>query len=432
MAEAPSQTGSTISSEVPSLYEVATNQFHRAADVLGLEEGVREILVHPKSEVIVNFPVRMDDGSYRVFRGYRIQHNNILGPFKGGLRYHPEVNLDEVKALAAWMTFKTALTSIPFGGAKGGITCKPWELSSDEQMRLTRRFAHALGSNIGPEFDIPAPDVGTNAQHMVWIMDTYINSVSTGDRNRARAVVTGKTLACGGSEGREKATGQGVCYVTEQWARNRNIEFRELTVAVQGFGNVGYHAALIAEEMGARVVAVQDHTGATQNPEGLDIKALRGHANVTGGLPDFPGGENLLAEDFWGVDCRVLIPAAIENQLTVPRAERVKAEVVVEGANGPTTPGAEKVLAGKGIEIIPDILANSGGVVVSFFEWLQNKNCEYWDLDMVDRRLRRYLMRAYQRTVDNMKEFSTDFRTGAYLTGLKRLQAVYRERGIFP
>lgn len=418
--------------ETASLYEAAQRQFRRAADVMGLDASVRLILEQPKNEVCVNFPVRLDNGQYRLFRGYRIQHNNILGPYKGGIRYAPDVNLDEVKALAAWMTFKTALAGVPFGGGKGGITCKPWELSDDEQMRLTRRFTHALGSNIGPEHDIPAPDVGTNSKHMNWMMDTYANGLGTNERNRARAVVTGKSLATGGSEGREKATGQGLCYIVEAWAALRSQKVANLRLAVQGFGNVGYHTALIAQDLGATVVAVHDHTGAIANPAGIDARALKRHTDATKKLVGFSGAKDIPIEDFWSVPCEILVPAAIENQLTKSRAERIKAKLVVEGANGPTTGLADQVLFDRQIEVIPDILANSGGVVVSFFEWLQNRNCESWDLETVDRKLQRTIIRAFENTVTKTRDFKCEFRSAAYIVGLERIAKAYTERGIFP
>ena len=425
-------TETTSAPEALSLYQVAQSQYRKAADLMHLDESVRTIIEQPKNEVIVNFPVKMDDGDYRLFTGYRIQHNNIRGPFKGGIRYHPEVDLDEVKALAAWMTFKTALAGVPFGGAKGGITCRPWELSQAEQMRLTRRFTHALGANIGPEWDIPAPDVGTNAQHMVWMMDTYVNSVYGPDRNRGRGVVTGKTLACGGSEGREKATGQGVCYVIEAWAKSENRQVGDLRIAIQGFGNVGYHAARIARLMGAKIVAIQDHTGTVVNPEGLDVTALFEHTQKNGGLPGFPGAEELSSEEFWAVPCDVMVPAALEKQITSRNAPTIKASVIVEAANGPTAYDAEAILTSRGIKIIPDILANSGGVIASFFEWLQNRHCEQWEEDMVDRKLKRTMLSAWQASLSRSEEHSCDLRTGSYIVALGRLQDTYLERGIFP
>jgi glutamate dehydrogenase (NAD(P)+) len=421
-----------LTGESSSLYETAQRQFQRAAEVMKLDENVRTILQQPKNEVCVNFPIRMDDGSYRLFRGFRIQHNNVLGPYKGGIRYAPEVNLDEVKALAAWMTFKTALAGLPLGGAKGGITCRPWELSEGEQERLTRRFTHALGANIGPEQDIPAPDVGTSAKHMNWMMDTFANGVGANERNRARAVVTGKSLACGGSEGREKATGQGVCFVIDAWAQARRASMKGLRLSIQGFGNVGSNTAIIAHDMGATIVAVDDHTGCVANPDGFDPRALQAHAAANKGLPGFAGAAKIDKEKFWDIACDVLVPAAIENQLTEARARRIQAGLVVEGANGPTTPLADAVLQARGIDVIPDILANSGGVIVSFFEWLQNKNCEQWDVGDVDARLKRQIIRAYEQTAKMMRDFQCDRRTAAYIVGLERIQQAYRARGIFP
>jgi len=427
-----SEASALDNEETGSLYETARQQFSRAAAVMELDDSVRSILEQPKNEVIVNFPVRMDDGRHLMFRGYRIQHNNILGPYKGGMRYHPDVNLDEVKALAAWMTFKSALAGIPFGGGKGGISCRPWELSSEEQMRLTRRFTHSLGTNIGPDYDIPAPDVGTNAQHMVWMMDTYLNSVNAHDRNRGRAVVTGKTLTCGGSEGRDKATGQGVCFAVEFWAQARGLTVSNLTIAIQGFGNVGYFAARIANAMGAKVVAIQDHTGAVANPSGIDVEALKAHSDKTGGLGGFDAADDIDAEAFWATECDAMIPAAIENQLTSARAQRLQTKVVVEGANGPTTIRAEQVLKERDIEVIPDILANGGGVIVSFFEWIQNRNCERWEVKLIDRRLRRMMMRSWALVTEAAQRHDCDSRTAAYIVALQRLQDAYAERGIFP
>lgn len=415
-----------------NLYEMATAQFNRAADAVNLDADVRTIIGQPKNEIIVNFPVRMDDGAIRLFKGYRIQHNNILGPYKGGIRFHHDVNLEEVKALAAWMTWKTALAGLPYGGAKGGVNVRPNTLSKNELMRLTRRFAHALGTNIGPEYDIPAPDVGTNSQTMDWMMDTYMNTVSTVDRTRGRAVVTGKSLACGGSQGREKATGQGVCLIIEQWAKDRNQKVSDLNVAVQGFGNVGYWTCAILVQMGAKIVGVHDHTGAILNARGVDIAALKRHSDATSKLGGFGGGEEVAPEAFWGIDCDVMVPGAIENQITAKTAPLVRAKVVVEGANGPTTTIAERDLQRRGIEIIPDILANSGGVITSFFEWLQNRASQYWSLEEVDRRLKDMLLAAYASTQKMAKDLKIDLRAAAYGVAINRIADAYRSRGVFP
>lgn len=415
-----------------NLYEVALVQFNAAADAMNLDPKVRAILGEPKNEIIVNFPVRLDTNEYRVLRGFRIQHNNILGPYKGGIRYHPDVDLHEVKALAAWMTYKNALVGNPFGGGKGGVKLDPRGFSQDELMRITRRFTHALGTNIGPDYDIPAPDVGTNAQTMDWMMDTYMNTVSFFSKNRGRAVVTGKTIECGGSVGRDKATGQGLTFVADQWIRDRGLSMKGQRVAVQGFGNVGSHAALLLRQLGAKIVAVLDHTGGVVNEAGLDCEALLQHSRATGALPGFRGGDTLPGEAFWGVDCDIVVPAAIENQVTAERAGRIRARVVVEGANGPTTPEADRILAGRGIEVIPDILANSGGVIVSFFEWLQNRSCEYWDEGRVDERLRTTILRAYAETVREMKTGRVSMRSAAYIVGMRRIEKAYLQRGIFP
>jgi glutamate dehydrogenase (NAD(P)+) len=425
-------TEGPMSAEHQKLDKMAQAQFERAADAVELEPGLREILKHPKNEIIVNFPVKMDDGAYRMFTGYRIQHSNILGPFKGGIRYHHDVNLEEVRALATWMTWKTALSGIPYGGAKGGVNVRPSQLSQDELMRLTRRFTYALGTNIGPEYDIPAPDVGTNSQTMAWMMDTYVNTVAIVDRTRGRGVVTGKSLSIGGSVGREKATGQGVCLVIEAWAKAKNLDLKTQRVAVQGFGNVGYFTAKIIAEMGSKVVAVQDHTGSVFNAKGIDVEALRRHHVQTGRLGAFAGGEDIPPETFWAVDCDVMVPAAIENQVTGKTAPSIKAKVVVEGANGPTTPAGERELARRGIDVIPDILANSGGVIVSFFEWLQNRSSEYWSLETVDQKLKNLILTAYDKVVKTSTERRVDLRTAAYCVGIKRIAEAYKERGIFP
>ncbi len=426
----PAQAGQT--EQHLNLYEMASAQFQRAADAIELDPAIRTILGQPKSEIIVNFPVRMDDGSYRLFTGYRIQHNNILGPYKGGIRYHHDVNLEEVKALAAWMTWKTSLAGLPYGGAKGGVNVRPTTLSKEENMRLTRRFTYALGTNIGPDYDIPAPDVGTNSQTMDWMMDTFTNTVASVDRTRGRGVVTGKSLACGGSEGREKATGQGVCLIIEQWAKDHGHKLSDLRVAVQGFGNVGSFTAAIISEMGAKVVAIHDHTGAIMNARGIDVAALRRHTASTGRLPGFAGGEDITPETFWGVDCDVMVPAAIENQVTGKTAPLIKAKIVVEGANGPTTPLGERELARRGIDVIPDILANSGGVIVSFFEWAQNRASQYWHLDEIDRKLKDMLLTAYGKVVKMSKDKRVDMRTAAYCVAIQRIGDAYKARGIFP
>jgi glutamate dehydrogenase (NAD(P)+) len=415
-----------------SLHQVAVEQFQRAADIIGLKDEYREILSHPKNEVIVNFPVQMDDRRTKVFTGYRIQHNNILGPYKGGLRFHPDVDLDEVKALAAWMTFKTALAGIPFGGAKGGITIDPGAYSTDEMRRVVRRFTHALGSNIGPDHDIPAPDMGTNSQTMDWLMDTYANITPPEFRQSVKGVVTGKSIACGGSVGREEATGRGVLYALRHWCGETGARLDELRVSVQGFGNVGSYFAELATEAGCRVVAIADHTGTIGADDGIDIVKLRAWVADTGGVAGFPAADVIGTEDLFSVAADVFVPAALENQLTAARARTLKVRLVIEAANGPTTLDAEAVLAARGVDLIPDILANSGGVIVSYFEWLQNKSARAWSFADVDERLRSIVWQAHDDVVARCAEFGCSRREGAYIVALARLAEAYDRRGIFP
>ncbi len=415
-----------------NVFEVAGAQFKRAADAAGLEEHLRVILAQPKNELIVNFPVRMDDGTHKLFKGYRIQHNNIMGPYKGGMRYHPEVHLDEVKALASWMTWKCALLEIPFGGAKGGIKFDPSNYSQGELERVTRRFTHALGSNIGPDHDIPAPDMGTNGQTMVWMMDTYMNSGSREMKNALRGVVTGKTVTSGGSKGRSKATGQGLVYMIQAWADERGFNLDGARISVQGFGKVGAAAAQILARLGCILVAVQDHTGSVLNPEGIHPKRLSEHIAKTGGVARYPAGKKASHEAFFAADADIFIPAALEMQITAETAPLLKCKLVAEGANGPTDLDGERIMAEKGIDVLPDILANAGGVTVSYFEWLQNRRAEQWTLEEVDGRLHRQMARAYQTMRRLTLEHGVDNRTAAYMHGIQRIQSVYRERGIFP
>ncbi|MGF1598582.1 MAG: Glu/Leu/Phe/Val dehydrogenase [Acidimicrobiales bacterium] len=415
-----------------SLHQVAVEQFQRAADLIELKDSYREILSHPKNEIIVNFPVHLDDGSTKVFTGYRIQHNNILGPYKGGLRFHPQVDLDEVKALAAWMTFKTALADIPFGGAKGGVTIEPADYSEDEMKRIVRRFTHALGANIGPDHDIPAPDVGTTSQTMDWVMDTYANITPPSNRQSVKGVVTGKSLSCGGSLGREEATGRGVLYALRHWCGEVGERLDSLRVSVQGFGNVGGNFAELASDAGCTVMAVSDHTGTVRADGGLDVVKLRQWVRDCGGVADFPGGESVDSEDLFREKVDVFVPAALENQLTAQRAKLLDCRLVVEAANGPTTMDGEDVLAEHGIEIVPDILANSGGVIVSYFEWLQNKSSRAWTFDDVDDRFRQLVWKAHDAVVGVRNSLGCSRRDAAYVVALRRLAEVYDRRAIFP
>jgi len=415
-----------------SIYDNVTKQFNKAADLMGLDPDIRSILSNTTNEIVVNFPVVMDDGSIKVFTGYRVQHNSVLGPYKGGLRFHPSVNIDEVRALAAWMTWKTAVASIPLGGAKGGIQMDPSQYSINELRHITRRFTFALGNNIGPEYDIPAPDVGTNAQIMAWILDTYVSMRSPQERHGAFHIVTGKPIESGGSLGREKATGQGVVYIIEMWANDNNFDLSKATYFVQGFGNVGSWTGRLLKQHGSTLKAVEDATGAIFNENGLDADELAAHVEAKGGVAGFPNSTAIDHDTFLRTKADFFIPAALENQITKETAPKLNVRLVVEAANGPTSPEGGDILEERGIDAIPDILVNSGGVTVSYFEWLQNKRSEYWDLEEVDAKLYKVMKRAYRKVRDTKSEYNTDWRTAAYIVALSRLATVYRERGIFP
>ena len=415
-----------------SVYETVMVQFNKAADLMGLDPEIRKILSKTTNEIVVNFPVVMDTGCVKMFTGYRVQHNNVLGPYKGGLRFHPAVNIDEVRALAAWMTWKTAIAGIPYGGAKGGIRLEPWEYSQGELERITRRFTFALGSNIGPEYDIPAPDVNTNAQIMAWIMDTYLQMMPPLERNRSVHVVTGKPVESGGSQGRNKATGQGLVYVLVAWAKDHGFDLNGATYIAQGFGNVGSWAARLLKPLGAVLVGVEDHSGAMVNPDGIDPEALAEYVAAEGRIQGFAGGEPVDHQTFFSTKADFFVPAALEGQITAETAPWLNVRLVVEGANGPTDIDGDRILAEKGIAVLPDVLMNAGGVVVSYYEWLQNKRSEMWDLEEVDAKLHKQILGAYRRVRDTVRKHDTDWRTAAYVVALGRLETVYLERGIFP
>jgi glutamate dehydrogenase (NAD(P)+) len=415
-----------------NLFEIATRQIDKAMRLINIDPDIAQILAQPKNELIVNFPVRMENGKFQMFKGYRVQHNNIMGPYKGGMRYHHEANLDEMKALASWMTYKSALHEIPFGGGKGGIKVDPRQHSKIELERITRRFTAALGSNIGPEYDIPAPDVNTNSQTMVWMMDTYMNIVGAGDRNTVRGVVTGKSVSSGGSHGRAEATGQGVVHCITEWAKDRNFNLDGCHVIIQGFGNVGSYAARLLSQKGAVVVGVGDVGGYIANSEGINPHKLGEHMARTGTVAGYKGAQRIERAEFFGLDADIFVPAALELEIGVAEAKALKVKMVVEGANGPTSPEAEEILLGKGIDVIPDILCNSGGVIVSYYEWLQNKRAEQWDLADVLGRLERRMKQTYANVRHYVATHKTDWRTASYAIGLERLQHCYRERGIFP
>ena len=415
-----------------TVYDDVRRQFDKAANLMKLDPDVRRILATTVNEIVVHFPVKMDDGRVEMFTGYRVQHNNTLGPFKGGLRFHPMVEIDEVRALASWMTWKTALAGIPFGGGKGGIQIDPAKYSKNELEHITRRFTFALGSNIGPEYDIPAPDVNTNAQIMAWMVDTYLQMMPAQDRQRCTHVVTGKPIEAGGSVGREKATGQGVVYCIEAWAKDHGMDLSKVTYAVQGFGNVGSWAARLLKPLGATLVAAQDASGSITNPQGIDPEALSAWVKTSGGVRGFSAAAPSKDGDFLATPCDIMIPAALERQITGETAKRLKCRLVAEGANGPTDPDGDAVLEERGIALLPDILCNAGGVIVSYFEWLQNKRSEFWDLEEVDAKLSKRILDAYRKVRDTARDKGTDWRTAAYVVALTRLETVYKERGIFP
>ncbi len=410
-------------------FETARRQIDIVADLLQINGGMREILRNPKRELTVNFPVRMDDGSLRVFTGYRVQYNMARGPTKGGIRYHPAVTLDEVRALAAWMTWKCAVVNLPYGGAKGGVICDPKHMSRNELERLTRRYASEIAPLIGPEMDIPAPDVYTDSQTMAWIMDTY--SMQKG--YSVPGVVTGKPISLGGSEGRGEATGRGCAYVVREAAPHAGIKVKEGTVAVQGFGNAGSVAAkLLHDEQGAKIVAVSDSKGGVHNPKGLNPHEVDAHKAKTGSVVGFPGAQSVSNEELLQLKVDILIPAALENQITKANADKIQAKIVAEAANGPTVPEADAILFEKKVTVLPDILANAGGVTVSYFEWAQDIQGFFWTLQEVNSRLERVMVESYNQVHKTATERKIHNRTAAYVLAIQRVVDAMRLRGIHP
>ncbi len=409
-------------------YETTMQQLDRAAKILGLDDGAYDRMKYPKREITVHFPVKMDDGSVRHFRGYRVQHNMARGPAKGGIRFHPHADLDEVKALAAWMTWKTAVVNIPFGGAKGGVQCNPKEMSLQEIERLTRRYTWEIAPFIGPEKDIPAPDVYTNAQVMAWIMDTY--SILKG--YTVTGVVTGKPLCVGGSPGREEATSRGCVFCIQEACRHLGMELDEARVVVQGFGNVGANAMMLLEREGARIVGVSDSKGGIYNPHGLSYAKLLEHKGEAGSVVGFPDSDSVTNEELLTLECDILLPAAMGNQITAENADLVRARMIAEGANGPTTPLADEILREKGVFIIPDILANAGGVTVSYFEWVQNIQELFWTEEEVNTQLHRIMLRSFTDVFNLSRKHKVDMRTAAWVLGVGRVAEAIEVRGIYP
>lgn len=408
-------------------------QFNSAAEYIDLHRDIQKILKITNNEIVVHFPVKMDNGTVEVFTGYRVQHNNALGPYKGGLRYHPTVDIDAARALAMWMTWKTSLAGLPFGGGKGGIQLDPYKYSNAELERITRRFTYALGDNIGPEHDIPAPDVNTNSQTMAWIADTYMSSQLPAKRSNNQHVVTGKPDGIGGLEGRDRATGYGVYITIKKYLQNQNETLKNKTFIVQGFGNVGYWASKFLEDEGAVLIAVQDASATIHNPNGIEVNSLNDYNyNNENRIAGFPHAEMIEKEEFFSINCNIIIPAALGNQITQENASGIKAKLIAEGANGPIDNEAEKILIANGVDIIPDILCNSGGVIASYFEWLQNRNGEHWSLDKTLVKLNQKLEESFNKVYTYSQEESIDMRRAAYCIAIKRIEKAYIQRGIFP
>jgi glutamate dehydrogenase (NAD(P)+) len=414
----------------PNAYQTALAQYNRASQHLNdIDDNIIEFMRYPRREFTVNFPVRRDDGRVEMFTGYRVHHSTVLGPSKGGIRFDRHVTMDEVRALAMWMTWKCSLVGIPYGGAKGGVIVDPRTLSQTEHERLTRRYASELIPLISPHSDIPAPDMGTTPQHMAWIMDTYSMTVGYS----VPAIVTGKPLVIGGSQGRTVSTGRGVVTIMmEALRRTGKMDAPRTRVAIQGFGNVGSNAASYAHDNGFKVVAVSDIHGGIYNPNGLDIPSVMEHVTITGSVINFPGADDVSNSELLELPCDVLLPCAMEGQLTAENAPRIQARMIVEGANGPTTPEADDIFNDNGVIVVPDILANSGGVIVSYFEWVQDLQSFFWDETEIFRQLERIMIRAYDLTVRTAEEHSIDMRTAAQVAAMKRVAEAMKTRGFYP
>jgi len=410
-----------------TVFGAMLQEFEGAARILNLDKGLWQMLTHPKRQIIVSCPVQMDNGEIEVFTGYRVQYNITLGPAKGGIRYHPGVTLDEVTALAGWMTWKCAVAQLPFGGGKGGVICDPTKMSRRELEALTRRYAAEIIDAIGPDKDVPAPDVNTNEQVMAWFSDTYSMHVG----HTSTAVVTGKPIEMGGSLGRREATGRGVMIVARESARHLGFSLKGATVAVQGFGNVGGIAAELLSAQGAIIVGVTDWKGGVYNAKGLDVKALMAHVAQHKTVHGFTGGEPLGTSDLFGLPVDILIPAALENQITEANAGQIKAKLVVEGANGPTTPPANKMLHERGVFVVPDILANGGGVTVSYFEWVQDRHGYFWSEKEVNERLEVKMVQAFDAVLQTAQRYKVDMRTAAYIVAINRVATVTKMRGMY-
>jgi glutamate dehydrogenase (NAD(P)+) len=410
-------------------FEVALKQLEEASKILNLEKGMLEILSNPKRILTVSIPTRMDDGTIKVFTGFRSQHNDARGPHKGGIRYHPDVTLDEVKALSMWMTWKCAIANIPYGGGKGGIICNPKQMSENELERMTRRFAYLIADIIGPYKDIPAPDVYTGGKEMAWIMDTY--SALKGNYVQPE-VITGKPLAIGGSLGRTEATGRGLAYTVREAAKKRNMDMKQATFVVQGFGNAGQFASKLVEEQGAKMIAASDSQGAIINTNGISVDKLMKFKTETGSIVGFGDAKSITNDELLETECTLLIPAALENQITKNNVDKIKTQIIAEAANGPTTPEADDILYKKNILVIPDVLANGGGVTVSYFEWLQNLRREYWTEEEVNNRLDMNITKSFFDVYDTHEKYKVDMRKAATLLAVQRVVEAINIRGLWP
>ncbi len=431
MKQDPIVAETGLPTEANNLYTETVSTMLHAAELMNLPRYLRLILAQPKNEIMVHFPVQMDNGQFKLFKGYRVQHNNALGPYKGGLRFHHDVHLDDVKSLAFLMTMKCSLVGVPYGGGKGGIKVNPREHSATEMERIVRRFTAAIAHNIGPDYDIPAPDVGSNSQHMAWIADTFSFLSEIGGDNPA-AVITGKPVSYGGSLGREKATGQGVVDTLVEMLPELKLKPEKCTFSVLGFGNVGSWSAKIFQEKGAKLTAAADHTGFIINEKGIDADDLAKYVSNKGGVAGYPKASKCSKDDFYKAKVDVFIPAALEQMIKEPEANMLNCKVVAEGANAPTTPAGEKVMLDRGIEVLPAILCNAGGVTVSYFEWVQNKTFQAWDLEKVDAELNKHMVKAAHKTRAARAQYKCDLRTAAYVAALQRLAEAYEVRGIFP
>jgi len=410
-------------------FEVALKQLEEASKILNIDKGILQILANPKRILTVSIPTKMDDGSIRVFTGFRSQHNDARGPCKGGIRYHPNVSLDEVKALSMWMTWKCAIANIPYGGGKGGIICNPKQMSENELERMTRRFAYLIADIIGPYKDIPAPDVYTGGKEMAWIMDTY--SALKGNYVQPE-VITGKPIAIGGSLGRNEATGRGLAYTVRDAAKKLNIDMKQATIVVQGFGNAGQFASKLVGDQGAKMIAASDSQGAIINNDGIDVDALMTFKKENGTIAGFENAKSISNEELLETECTILIPAALENQITGSNANKIKTKIIAEAANGPTTPEADEILFKKDILVIPDVLANGGGVTVSYFEWLQNLRREYWTEEEVNNRLDTNITKSFYDVYETHEKYNVDMRKAATLLAINRVADAINIRGLWP